>query len=483
MNAVLSWVKSNIYIVVFLAVMILAPIGLTILGSYMNGDVREQVKSRAAKLSQLDALKKGQVAIDVPGTVSIKGEGVINQATNDRIEAVLATIKTDAGRVTEKALTFNRKDRGLLVPEIFPEPPVHERETLPAKMHRELEAAYTKLLEQMEAGWPPSPAEVQEELKAVQERVISKEGAALGAEERQALTEQLTTTRLSMYGDAAKRLKVYATLASLDVPLESQVPARAEDAALVDLFNWQWDFWVKQDIAQAIRSANESADSVIEAAVKRVVSVRVYDAPQAAPAAQDSGGGGDGGGFGMAGGGQSAKRAGGGAAGAPARRQPSSKGPAEAAAKPASTAAPVINTAAEVALDYGISFTGRKSNHVYDVRRVMLDVIVDTHQAPALLDALSRQNLITILDVDMAPVNVFDEIRDGFFYGPDPVSRLTLELETIWLRAWTMPLMPVALRDGLLAGTAAQGAGPGAGRSSGARKGAGDEEEEEEEDG
>ncbi len=481
MNAVLNWVKSNIYIVIFVVVMIAAPVALTIVGSSMNRSVREKVAERAKALGLLHSID-AQFSIEIPFALSANGKFVVNEPFIERFEAILATVKGDAGQVGEKALTFNRKDRGLLIRELFPEPPVHERETLPPRMYRALIAAYQGLLAQMDAGTPPSPAEVQEELKGVQERTINKEGAALGAEEQAALTEQLTRTRLGMYADAAKRIKVYASLASLNVPAESEIPARAEDAALVDLFNWQWDFWVKQDISGAVRAANESSDSVLDAPVKRLVSVTVYDAPQVS-ASSGAGAPPASGGFGVSGGGAGnpGKR---GAAEAPKSKPPGGArgGGADAPAKPAPPAAPVINLAAEVRPDYSVSFTGRRSNPIYDVRHVSLDLIVATAAAPAVLDALSRQNLITILDVDLSPVNVFDDIRDGFFYGPDPVSHLTLELETVWLRGWTMPLMPAPLREALAAGTMASApAAPGSGRS-GSRRGAADEEEEEEGD-
>ena len=62
------------------------------------------------------------------------------------------------------------------------------------------------------------------------------------------------------------------------------------------------------------------------------------------------------------------------------------------------------------------------------------------------LDALSRKNFITILDAKLEAVDAFEEVREGYFYGSPGVSKLTLDLETVWLREWTAPLMPPDLK-------------------------------------
>ena len=45
-------------------------------------------------------------------------------------------------------------------------------------------------------------------------------------------------------------------------------------------------------------------------------------------------------------------------------------------------------------------------------------------------------------------INVRRRVR-GYFYGGGPVSMLTLQLETVWLREWTADFMPSALRQAL----------------------------------
>ena len=47
------------------------------------------------------------------------------------------------------------------------------------------------------------------------------------------------------------------------------------------------------------------------------------------------------------------------------------------------------------------------------------------------------------------PADLFLAIRDGHFYGSKPVSRVELDLETIWFREWTTKFMPLELKQAL----------------------------------
>ena len=75
--------------------------------------------------------------------------------------------------------------------------------------------------------------------------------------------------------------------------------------------------------------------------------------------------------------------------------------------------------------------------------------MVSTTGITDMVDALSRQNFMTVLDVRIRPVNVFEAATEGFIYGIDPVSKVDLVIETIWMREWTADLMPPDLRDAL----------------------------------
>ncbi len=432
MNVVLDWAKSNVYTVIFVAVMITAPLAMWIVAGNMNDRVKEEVKARAAKIADLDRLQKTQVSYHNPvaGDEPVSAPILVNPQLLDSYRELTERISADAQRIRDEALRVNRKDRGVLLDELFPEPPVHLRETLPFEMYRRLWAAYVQLLADIGADSPPSLESMRGDLEAARARfmtqVLIKESREdLTEEDETWLSEQLTETRLSKYAEAAKQTSIYATLASVNIPPEpTTVPT------LPVLFDWQWKFWIKQDILLALHAANEPFDSVLDGPVKRLVSVQVLGEP--APAAR-SGPPASGGGFGPS------------SAGSGRRRGSSRSSSGRTAVATPAAADP----SQEVPLDFSVSFTGRTSNPLYDVRHVQLTIVVDSSRIPEVLDALVRYNFITIINTQLDVVDSFSEVKDGYYYGGTPVSMLTLELETIWLREWTAQFMPPELKQAL----------------------------------
>ena len=124
-------------------------------------------------------------------------------------------------------------------------------------------------------------------------------------------------------------------------------------------------------------------------------------------------------------------------------------GRSSAGAGSADTTTPAVDPAIEVALDFAVSFTGRSTNPLYDVRWINLVIVVDTARMPEVFDALAQRNFITITKAVIQPVDPFSALKDGYFYGTAPASQVTLELETIWFRQWTAQFMPDELKRAL----------------------------------
>ncbi|MGA1709615.1 MAG: hypothetical protein ACO4CI_13110, partial [Phycisphaerales bacterium] len=245
------------------------------------------------------------------------------------------------------------------------------------------------------------------------------------------LAAELAKARLVRYGERARELSFYASTQSLDMPPAPQ-QSRISTA---EMFDWQWRLWIAEDLLGAIAMANADSPSVVESPVKRVVSLTVLDE---LPGGETSGG--DSGGFG--GGGISGRR---GVDG----EGSDSAGSAGAGAGDDAVGPVVIDSSVEAALDFSRTFTGRKSNSVYDVRNVELVVVVATEQLPKLFDALAKRNFMTVLDMELRPADAFEAARLGYIYGTAPVSEATLLIETVWLREWTAPFMPADARQAL----------------------------------
>jgi hypothetical protein len=441
MNVFLSWIKTNVYTVIFLAVMIAAPAALWVVSGRMNASVRADLQTRTGKISELDRLEKTKVELRVPGPDNphVSATIPVNRRFLERYQEVVNKISEDAEQIRARVVDMNRQDRGVLLEQLFPDPPSYLRETLPEEMFRNLMGAYEQLLTDCEAGAPPSIEDLLDDINAARERYMTQSlmraAGDLDEDEQTWLTEQLTKTRLSIYAETADSIKLYATLADLNVPHESEKPPSAEGEDNTLMFDWQWQYWIKQDILKGLYAANESYGSVVDAPVKRLVNLVVLDGPvpqgsSGATAAGQSRGGASSGGFGPAGG--SGRRSSG-------RKPAAPKGPTGGAADPSR----------EVPLDYGVSFTGRADNPLYDVRDVRLEIVVDSARIPEVFDALARQNFMTVINAQVDAMDLFAAIKDGYFYGTAPVSLLTLDIETIWLREWTAQYMPAELKQAL----------------------------------
>ncbi|MCA9285333.1 MAG: hypothetical protein KDA22_08975, partial [Phycisphaerales bacterium] len=292
MSKVLEWVKSNLVIVILgvaiVAVLILAPI----LASGLNESVATEAKSRAAKMSQLDSLARTSMKLDVPGRETIEVTTVANPKLLAQYEKFATSLRDDAAAVRKLAIEHNRKGRGVLIPRLFPKMPPPERDTLPSEFYRTLITAYENLLHSVRAGGPPSASEVTETLLNRESQFImnnfrKQQRSDLDAQEVKDLDNELSRARLAAYGEAASSMAMYATLANLDVP--AYPPNRLP--TMPEMFDWQWKFWIQDDVLRALGEANGDSTSVVMSPVKRVLSLAVLNGLPVG-----AGGGGPGGG-------------------------------------------------------------------------------------------------------------------------------------------------------------------------------------------
>lgn len=433
MTPVLNWIKANIFTVIFIAVMVVALVALPVVAGRLNAAVRKDVENRLTKYSQLESLEKVQVTIEGPNGEPQSQQVLINEKLLQRFREVTEAKRADAEEVLAEAVMHNRKDRGVLLGELFPEPPPAQRETLPKRFHEELLAAYEALLEELEAKSAPSFEEVQEAIDRRRSQFytikLQKDlSDALSEKEQEQLVDELTEARVGLYAEAADNTKFYASLDALYIPQWNQ----ARLPLMAELYDWQWQYWINEDLLRALADANGRSSSVQTGPVKRVLSIALLGALSSAG---ESGSGGAVGGSGMG--------AGGGFGGGPGggRRGGSTGGAGGDSDTPAAAGRPVDPTK-PVPVNYDKTFTGRITNPLYDVRYVELSLIVDTARVPEVLDSLARRNFLTIYDLRMIPADSFSAARDGYLFGAAPVSQLILRVETVWLRSWTSQFMP-----------------------------------------
>ena len=416
MNVALEWVKSNVFIVIFIVVMLAALIALPLVASGMNAEIAEEVESRAKKLNELARLEQTQVSAPGDAAAGRSQAALVNEQLLDAYRANVRVVQEDADLVLAKAVEHNQKGRGVLMEQVFPAPPPRLEVVIPNQFYERVLEAYDELFEDIKAGSPPTAEELQGELERHESQFLTHTLAKdaddpLTSDEQRELQQAMTNFRLLGYAQAASNIKLFVSKDALEIPHSNPttLPSMAE------LFEWQWKSGIHEDLLQGLADANRSYGSVLDAPVKRVTWTSVGGSVAGASAGSQT---------------QDPRRGAGGGA-----RQSS-----QASGRPA-------NPKAEAPLDFSVSFTGRTSNPLYDVRYVDVDLIVDTSRIPEVLDALAKRNFITVTRMRTRPADPYVAAAEGYYYGSEPVSLVSLRLETIWFRLWTSPFMPSSVKQ------------------------------------
>ncbi len=449
MKGVLDWVKKNLIIVIAaVLILVLLPVGW-VFSSRWNDRV-QAAAAQAFSSTRSELQRAGSVGYTLPavleGETSVSETRAPNRAVTRFFEEQKGVRESQVADVAERGTAFNKRDHGVLVPGLFPKANSNTElrlrglemaEQIAGRRDAEgntLRASvYEQLLRSVNAGSPPDPAELGGVLADYastmqQQFTSSSTDGRLTEEQASEVAQQMVARRLQEYAGRARSLTFYAGLDALLAPGGqaepgwSTIPATPPPQGSIteaDAFVWQWDYWVVDDVLDAVALANtdpvSGAMSVPDAPVKRVERLRISAIDLPAPEAADAGagfGGRTGGAAGMTG---------------------------SDAAGPA-------------------THTGRSANPDYDVRTVELTVIASSRDLPRLFDALGRVNYMTVVDVDLGPVEVWNHLDQGYFYGEDHVVRAVVTVETVWLRSWTLPLMPDRVRQAVGAPPAAQDA-------------------------
>ena len=460
MTPVIQWIKSHLLVVICSVVIIAAPVASYIVSSGMVEEARQDLADNASGARDLKKHRSKSVSLQVPGGEAIS----LNTTPNPKlIEAFRQAVEKIAGQSKEihdaglaHNRDFNGKARGAddLLPGHFPVPRSRRAlEEMPFKLHEALLNAYGRMLRTVGAGMPPSPSEVAKGLE--RDRVgyvnsVRKDSVSeLDDEELNQMRKALADARLDDYRSAATGesggdpIRFYADESVLDIP-----PSPAGMLPLATMFDWQWQYWITEDVLTAMSEANGD-DDVVNGPMKRLLGLSISPVGAAPAAGAGSSGGGGMGGMGTPGMGRP-----GGGGGAPGRNMGGAgaaggagAGVPGGASLPAHPGKAQIDPTAEARTDSSVSITGRVSNAVYDVRTVTCSIVVATRGLPDVLDALSRRNFMSVLDVKVRPADAFEAAQQGFIYGIEPVSTVDLVIETIWFREWTADAMPPDLRD------------------------------------
>lgn len=468
MKPVLAWVKAN-WIIVALSVVILAvfPVAF-VFSSGWNKKIRTTQETNANnELKKVQAARVEYVIPSyVPGTEPVSLRAEPNRVTTRWFKEHRERLASEAGSVVARAVAFNKGEgaeaaalgrsvHAPLVEGLFPggsdqveKIRAFEDAILAEKGGND---PYAELLRGIGAGQPASPSRVYDvlaDLRAREVERITENRRDLTEEEQEAVNKALMDRRFAEYRAVARQLGVYA---GPEVFVPSSYEANTQGArggrtrgnpmdlarftgrpALRDIdalrtedkpwkyFLWQWDLWAISDVLASIEQVNAPAvragTGIEEAVVKRIVRIGVLSPENMKEPAAES-----------------------------IPLEMSNAGGME-------ETPPTAEVPCMAPLDKRVSFTGRSMgswNPVYDVRRIELDVVVSSARMNEFLASIARTNFMTVTSMSVEPVDSWNDLRQGYYYGKEHVVTLRLEIESVWLRNWTQPIMPKSLKTRL----------------------------------
>jgi hypothetical protein len=347
--------------------------------------------------------------------------------------AIVDKLKEQTAAMEKLAVAMNQ--RRLLVPGALP----NKRGTAWSDFKLEYYRKLNDLKRDMNAVTAPTQEEVAVEAERLKvedyDKRIQKVG---GTEPNRPEVEALYQAHLLRLPDEMRkeRAKLFTVFLSdnktmdccpgIMPPLESgEYPT---DAAAV--WATQLTLWIQEDVVQAIAETNQKIpNATVETAiVKRLVTwdiPKLYITKKGEVALVE---------------GQATPQSGGGRFVRPAYV------PQRPGATPAAPEGTPEEEAAPSTKVFSTSPTGRVCNSLYDVMHFTVVVDADAQKFRDFMAKLTDNRFITILSVDIVGVDRDREQWRGFLYGPNPVVRLRLNCEAVFLRSWTKKLMPPAVQ-------------------------------------
>jgi hypothetical protein len=432
-------------------IVIIAPLAAYFSLDFVRAPVVAKIKDRVDAYEKLGGLEKTSVDVRAADGSVRTESAYINKALIEELTKHQEALAADAQGIYQSAVDRNRAGRGVSqdIAEYLPKP----KNESARDVNLLRENALPLLIKQRDALITlmkmSGPSKSDEALDRVQRAETEHLTGVLMKKQRSEVTDpkelaelnaRLVDTRLALITENAAGIEVYLRpgailwrdkLASAKDGDSKAAPA--VEFALAQLFQFQWDMWVVEDVLKAIQQVNSKSDAsgkrmpigVVQAPVKCINRLLVTPIPGLVPADAAAG--------------------------------------ATADASAEAPAGEAIDPKTDVAPDFAASINGLRTNQLFDVRDATLVVVCETSAVPKLVNALSAQNFITVTGLSLVPADTFAAARQGYAFGSQPCSEVTLKLQSVWLRDWTTESMPKGMMAAIK--TAGKPAPPEAGAS------------------
>jgi hypothetical protein len=317
---------------------------------------------------------------------------------------IVGEMKKESTAMRDAAVAMNKHT--LLVPQSLPLPPNQG-------VQFDFRIKYTdlmtvsgpghlpKLVAPLKAGLPPTADELMKRKQEIADKitkdvVINVNGQPTPqtlqqaqqqiAEAQQKLPEQM---RMAV----AQKSLVYVNPDAFDM-FPNIAGSTAPDP--VNIYSAQLMLWVQQDVIAAVNDCNKGAANVTVAPVKRLIKVQVDPAFVRDAAV------------------------------------PTSGDPDAPIAK-----APLISP------------TGRVSNPMFDVVKFTITLDMDATQIEKFTRDLSRNRLMNAYNANVSVVDSATIMSQGYAYGTAPIANVQFECEALFMRSWSVALMPPLVKQSL----------------------------------
>lgn len=447
LNKLIGWCKSNLVLVILAVASIAAVVGLPRVAATWELEVEEKLRDRAKEFIRLDNLAGTRVTH--PRKKEESAIVVVNQALIDAYTRATDAQSVVAKEVIDQAQQHNHKEDYVVLFDstLFGDQASRtELEELPELFHRELELKYKQLLELANAGSAATNEDLASSLEDARVEFMvtnlsTKQDADLTKEQRTNLENHLAERRLDLLHLYATDFSLYLDEATLNIPAFSFDPTPSPG----ELFTWQWRYWAVADIVRAIAAINDG-QSEITSLIKRVVSIDIVGLPVPIEDANVDGGS-------RPPSGSNPPRPGGmpprpaGPTGGPGPMGGPTGGPTGTPPRPSPSGGRPPSGGSNAGMSP--SHTGQTSGELYDLLQVRLSLVVNTERIPRVLDSFASHNFLTVIDLELRPIDKFVAMGAGYDYGVAPVSLMTIVLEAAWLRSWTVESMPDSVKRAL----------------------------------
>ncbi len=404
-------VKKNILSIICGAVALIALVAsFWPLGSYtseLEARSREQIQIQQTLQRMLSAHRQWPI-VDPENPAQEALDQFPSEAVIAKGRELRNKVQTESQAMMELARKMN--EHKPLVPESLPKPDDRAAFSFRDYYRKMLVAAEpgaiagSLALNVLKGGVPPTSEEINREADArkkdAEKRILTIAGQKDPVSEQRvntALRTELLGLPAKMRRQAAEKIMVYVNPDAMYLSTFISGPS-APNAT--QIWQAQIGLWIQQDVADAIATMNKNsaAKNVMESPIKHLIKIEVTDQMPQLRAGE----------------------------------------------------MPVVDPNSSSQRNTAQFPTGRVSNPLYDVTRFRLIVNVEAEKIPAFIQELEKGRFITVYQAEVEKVDSpLAAIRDGYMYGPAPVAQLTLQCEALFLRNWTVPLMPPAIQQAL----------------------------------